>query len=140
MFSSHLLKISGQQFLEITPFTQINFRWRDLAETSGEAIAHDSQSLDSGAEGPDELDRPEHHSCPSGKSGVPVAYFTCCSGLTAVTACHKTKATQSTMGLFSGCTSFQVMYIDDCLFSEKTVTDAQLHYCISLSITASDGK
>ncbi|TMS11186.1 pleckstrin homology domain-containing family A member 8 [Larimichthys crocea] len=40
-------------------------KWRDLAETSGEAIAHDSQSLDSGAEGPDELDRPEHHSCPS---------------------------------------------------------------------------
>ncbi|XP_041799134.1 pleckstrin homology domain-containing family A member 8 [Chelmon rostratus] len=37
-------------------------KWRDLAETSGEAIAHESQSLDSGAEGPDEPDRPEHHS------------------------------------------------------------------------------
>ncbi|GAA6227133.1 pleckstrin homology domain-containing family A member 8 [Lates japonicus] len=40
-------------------------KWRDLAETSGEAIAHDNQSLDSGAEGPDEPDRPEHHPSPS---------------------------------------------------------------------------
>nr|XP_019949043.1 PREDICTED: pleckstrin homology domain-containing family A member 8 [Paralichthys olivaceus] len=36
-------------------------KWGDLAETSGEAIAHDNQSLDSGAEGPDEPGRPEHH-------------------------------------------------------------------------------
>ncbi|XP_070768095.1 pleckstrin homology domain-containing family A member 8 [Enoplosus armatus] len=40
-------------------------KWRDVAETSGEAIAHDNQSLDSGAEGPDELDRPEQHPSPS---------------------------------------------------------------------------
>uniref|UniRef100_UPI0037E8AD2A pleckstrin homology domain-containing family A member 8 n=1 Tax=Semicossyphus pulcher TaxID=241346 RepID=UPI0037E8AD2A len=35
-------------------------KWRDLPEQSGEAIAHDNQSLDSGAEGPEEPDRPEH--------------------------------------------------------------------------------
>ncbi|XP_039973800.1 pleckstrin homology domain-containing family A member 8 [Xiphias gladius] len=40
-------------------------KWRDFAETSGEAIAHDNQSLDSGAEGPDEPDRPEHPPFPS---------------------------------------------------------------------------
>ncbi|XP_070691803.1 pleckstrin homology domain-containing family A member 8 [Pempheris klunzingeri] len=40
-------------------------KWRDLAETSGETIAHDIQSLDSGAEGPDEPDGPEHHVAPS---------------------------------------------------------------------------
>ncbi|XP_054477235.1 pleckstrin homology domain-containing family A member 8 [Anoplopoma fimbria] len=37
-------------------------KWKDLAETSGEVIAHDNQSLDSGAEEPD---RPEHHHSPS---------------------------------------------------------------------------
>ncbi|XP_040900570.1 pleckstrin homology domain-containing family A member 8 isoform X2 [Toxotes jaculatrix] len=36
-------------------------QWSDLAETSGEAIAHDDRSLDSAAEGPDESDRPEQH-------------------------------------------------------------------------------
>ncbi|XP_026228247.1 pleckstrin homology domain-containing family A member 8 [Anabas testudineus] len=35
-------------------------KWRDLGEIS-EAIAHDNQSLDSGTERPDELERPEHH-------------------------------------------------------------------------------
>ncbi|XP_068426456.1 pleckstrin homology domain-containing family A member 8 isoform X2 [Clinocottus analis] len=40
-------------------------KWRDLAETSGEEIAHDNQSLEFGAEGPDEPDRPEHHHSPS---------------------------------------------------------------------------
>ncbi|CAJ1061711.1 pleckstrin homology domain-containing family A member 8 [Xyrichtys novacula] len=40
-------------------------KWRDLPEHSEEAIAHDNQSLDSGAEGPDEPDRPDHHSSPS---------------------------------------------------------------------------
>ncbi|XP_041649433.1 pleckstrin homology domain-containing family A member 8 [Cheilinus undulatus] len=40
-------------------------KWRDLSENSGETIAHDNQSLDSGAEGPDEPDRPDHHSSPS---------------------------------------------------------------------------
>ncbi|KAM4580684.1 pleckstrin homology domain-containing family A member 8 isoform 1-T1 [Odontesthes bonariensis] len=34
-------------------------KMRDLSETSGEAIAQDNQSLDSGAEGSDEPDRPE---------------------------------------------------------------------------------
>ncbi|KAK2844456.1 hypothetical protein Q5P01_011115 [Channa striata] len=34
-------------------------KWRDLAETSGEA--HDKQTLDSGTQRPDEPDRPEHH-------------------------------------------------------------------------------
>ncbi|XP_076593239.1 pleckstrin homology domain-containing family A member 8 [Chaetodon auriga] len=36
-------------------------KWRDLAEASGEANAHENQSLDSGPEGPDEPDRPERH-------------------------------------------------------------------------------
>lgn len=40
-------------------------KWRDLTESTGEAVAHDNQSLDSGAEGPDEADRPEHHPSPS---------------------------------------------------------------------------
>uniref|UniRef100_A0A669CQI9 Pleckstrin homology domain containing, family A (phosphoinositide binding specific) member 8 n=1 Tax=Oreochromis niloticus TaxID=8128 RepID=A0A669CQI9_ORENI len=40
-------------------------KWKDLSETSGETIAHDSQTPDSGAEGPDEPDRPENHSSPS---------------------------------------------------------------------------
>ncbi|XP_074540077.1 pleckstrin homology domain-containing family A member 8 [Halichoeres trimaculatus] len=37
-------------------------KWRDLPEHSEEVIAHDNQSLDSGAEGPDEPDRPDPHS------------------------------------------------------------------------------
>ncbi|KAK9513665.1 hypothetical protein VZT92_027180 [Zoarces viviparus] len=45
-------------------------KWRDLAETSGEVIAQDNQSLDSGAEGPDEPDRPEHHHSPSDADGA----------------------------------------------------------------------
>lgn len=36
-------------------------KWKDLAEASGEANAHENQSLDSGPEGPDEPDRPERH-------------------------------------------------------------------------------
>nr|XP_020493033.1 pleckstrin homology domain-containing family A member 8 isoform X1 [Labrus bergylta] len=40
-------------------------KWSDLPEHSGETIAHETQSLDSGAEGPDEPDRPDHHSSPS---------------------------------------------------------------------------
>ncbi|XP_035527742.1 pleckstrin homology domain-containing family A member 8 [Morone saxatilis] len=51
---------------KIKPINHLNQnlgeKWRDLVETSGEAIAYDNQSLDSGAEGPDEPDRPEHHS------------------------------------------------------------------------------
>lgn len=43
-------------------------KWRDLPETPGEPIAHDTQSIDSGAEGPDEPERPdrpeEHPSTP----------------------------------------------------------------------------
>ncbi|XP_022050201.1 pleckstrin homology domain-containing family A member 8 isoform X2 [Acanthochromis polyacanthus] len=54
---------------KIKPINHLNQnlgeKWRDLAETSGEAIAHDNQSLDSGAEGPDEPDRPEHYTSPS---------------------------------------------------------------------------
>ncbi|XP_042280334.1 pleckstrin homology domain-containing family A member 8 [Thunnus maccoyii] len=54
---------------KIKPVNQLNQnlgeKWRDLSETTGEAIAHDNQSLDSGAEGPDEPDRPEHHPSPS---------------------------------------------------------------------------
>ena len=53
--------------------SNIYSRWRDLAETSGEAGAHDNQSLDSGAEGPDQQERPEHYS-PSGKSHVQTTY------------------------------------------------------------------
>ena len=56
------------QVLELTKFTHVYSRWRDLAETSGEAIAHDNQSLDSGAEGPEEPERPEQLSSPSGMS------------------------------------------------------------------------
>ncbi|MED6279999.1 Pleckstrin y domain-containing A member 8 [Characodon lateralis] len=40
-------------------------KWKDLTETSGETIAHDNQSHDSGAEGPDEPDRSENHPSPS---------------------------------------------------------------------------
>ncbi|XP_020493033.2 pleckstrin homology domain-containing family A member 8 isoform X1 [Labrus bergylta] len=40
-------------------------KWSDLPEHSGETIAHETQSLDSGAEGPDEPDRPDHDSSPS---------------------------------------------------------------------------
>ncbi|XP_047453996.1 pleckstrin homology domain-containing family A member 8 [Mugil cephalus] len=39
-------------------------KWRDLTETSGDAITHDSQSLDfgpEGPEGPEEPDGPEQH-------------------------------------------------------------------------------
>ncbi|KAM7383609.1 hypothetical protein PAMP_003247 [Pampus punctatissimus] len=54
---------------KIKPVNQLNQnlgeKWRDLSETPGEAITHDNQSLDSGAEGPDEPDRPEHHPSPS---------------------------------------------------------------------------
>ncbi|XP_051261757.1 pleckstrin homology domain-containing family A member 8 isoform X2 [Dicentrarchus labrax] len=54
---------------KIKPINHLNQnlgeKWRDLVETSGEAIAYDNQSLDSGAEGPDEPDRREHHSSPS---------------------------------------------------------------------------
>lgn len=50
------------------PVNQLNQnlgeKWRDLSETA-EGVSHDSQSLDSGAEGPDEPDRPEHHPPPS---------------------------------------------------------------------------
>lgn len=48
-----------------------------MSETTGEAIAHDNQSLDSGAGGPDGPDGPEHHPSSSGKSGVPTTHFTC---------------------------------------------------------------
>lgn len=40
-------------------------KWKDLSETSGETIAHDSQTPDSGPEGPDEPGRPENQSSPS---------------------------------------------------------------------------
>ncbi|KAL3060367.1 hypothetical protein OYC64_014846 [Pagothenia borchgrevinki] len=40
-------------------------KWRDLSETSGEAVPQDNQSLDSGAEGPAEPDGPGQHSSPS---------------------------------------------------------------------------
>ncbi|XP_059195770.1 pleckstrin homology domain-containing family A member 8 [Centropristis striata] len=39
-------------------------KWRDLAETSEEATPHENQSLDSGAEGPEDPDRPEEHLSP----------------------------------------------------------------------------
>ncbi|XP_029958389.1 pleckstrin homology domain-containing family A member 8 [Salarias fasciatus] len=41
-------------------------KFQNLSETSGEAVAHDNQSLDSGAEGPEEPDKPEHRGSPSG--------------------------------------------------------------------------
>ncbi|XP_044063416.1 pleckstrin homology domain-containing family A member 8 [Siniperca chuatsi] len=54
---------------KIKPVNHLNLnlgdKERDLAETSGEAIAYDSQSLDSGAERPDEPDRPEYQPSPS---------------------------------------------------------------------------
>ncbi|KAM6994272.1 pleckstrin homology domain-containing family A member 8 [Tautogolabrus adspersus] len=54
---------------KIKPGNHLNLnleeKWRDLPEHSGETIAHENQSLDSGAEGPDEPDRPDHHSTPS---------------------------------------------------------------------------
>lgn len=72
----YLPKLSASQVLELTLCTQIHSRWRDLSESSGEAIAHDNQSLDSGVEGPDEPDRPEQHPSPSGESDVPTSHFT----------------------------------------------------------------
>lgn len=48
-------------------------KWRDSAETSGEAIAHDNQSLDSGAEGPDEPVGQEQHHSPSDNSDIDAA-------------------------------------------------------------------
>lgn len=54
---------------KIKPVNHLNLnlgeKWRDLAETSGETIAHDNQNLDYGADGPDEPDRPEHQTSPS---------------------------------------------------------------------------
>ncbi|XP_037532949.1 pleckstrin homology domain-containing family A member 8 [Nematolebias whitei] len=43
-------------------------KWKDLTETSGNALVHDNQSLDSGVVGPDEPDGSEHHPSPSGQS------------------------------------------------------------------------
>ncbi|XP_061572643.1 pleckstrin homology domain-containing family A member 8 isoform X2 [Cololabis saira] len=40
-------------------------KWTDVAETSGEAVTDDNQSLDSGAEGPDQPERHDNHSSPS---------------------------------------------------------------------------
>lgn len=37
------------------------FRWRGFAEAPVEPVAHDNQSLGSGAEGPEESDKPENH-------------------------------------------------------------------------------
>uniref|UniRef100_A0A3Q2PLN0 Pleckstrin homology domain-containing family A member 8 n=1 Tax=Fundulus heteroclitus TaxID=8078 RepID=A0A3Q2PLN0_FUNHE len=59
-------------------------KWKDLTETPGETIAHDKQSLDSGAEGQDEPDRSEHHPSPSDsetsivgrEQGQPAAHVT----------------------------------------------------------------
>ena len=50
----------------------IHSRWRDLAESSGDAIAHEDQSLDSGAEGPAEPDKLEEPFHQSGKSSIPM--------------------------------------------------------------------
>ncbi|XP_034730560.1 pleckstrin homology domain-containing family A member 8 [Etheostoma cragini] len=54
---------------KIKPVNHLNHnlgeKWRDLSESSGEALAQDNQSLDSGVEGPDEQDRPEQHPSPS---------------------------------------------------------------------------
>lgn len=49
----------------------IHSRWRDLPEASGDAIAHEDQSLDSGAEGPAEPDKLEDPFHQSGKSSIP---------------------------------------------------------------------
>ncbi|KAM9852609.1 pleckstrin homology domain-containing family A member 8 [Aulostomus maculatus] len=45
-------------------------KWRDMSETTAESIAHDSHSLDSGAEGPEEPDR--QHPSPSANGSNPV--------------------------------------------------------------------
>ncbi|XP_078109269.1 pleckstrin homology domain-containing family A member 8 isoform X2 [Sander vitreus] len=54
---------------KIKPVNHLNHnlgeKWRELSESSGEAIAHDNQSLDSGVEGPDKPDRPQQHPSPS---------------------------------------------------------------------------
>ncbi|XP_068999077.1 pleckstrin homology domain-containing family A member 8 isoform X1 [Embiotoca jacksoni] len=58
--------IKPQKVKPVNHFNQnLEEKWRDLPDTSGDAIARDNQSLDSGAEGPDEPDRPQHHSSPS---------------------------------------------------------------------------
>lgn len=58
------------QVFELTQYTWINSRWTELPETPEGTIAHDKQSLDSGPEGPDELETAENNSSPSGKAGV----------------------------------------------------------------------
>ncbi|XP_029361157.1 pleckstrin homology domain-containing family A member 8 isoform X2 [Echeneis naucrates] len=40
-------------------------KWRNLAEVEAEGVAHDNHSIDSGLEGPGELDRPDHLPYPS---------------------------------------------------------------------------
>lgn len=50
------------------------FRWRDLAESPVEPVALDNQSLGSGAEGPEEPDKPEdsfHNFCKFVVSATP---------------------------------------------------------------------
>ena len=80
-----------------------------MPETPGEAIAHDNQSLDSGAEGPDEPDRPEHHSIPSGKSGIPATHSAESPELKTITAFHKGKNRKYKWGLLFLCTSSELM-------------------------------
>uniref|UniRef100_I3J464 Pleckstrin homology domain-containing family A member 8 n=1 Tax=Oreochromis niloticus TaxID=8128 RepID=I3J464_ORENI len=95
-FSHQLWHNFSPSFLELTHCPETYYRWKDLSETSGETIAHDSQTPDSGAEGPDEPDRPENHSSPSGRSGCqPLAFL---AGevpeLKTITAFHNGKTTQ----------------------------------------------
>lgn len=49
--------------MQFTQYSQIHTRWRDLPEAPRDAL--ENQSLDSGAEGPEEPDDPE-----PGQSGI----------------------------------------------------------------------
>lgn len=121
-------------FLELTHCPETYYRWKDLSETSGETIAHDSQTPDSGPEGPDEPGRPENQSSPSGRSGCqPLAFL---AGevpeLKTITAFHKGKTTQHSRALVVVCVFYELKWIDYCLLV-STVMDDLFHYYISLS-------
>lgn len=87
-----------------------------MTESTGEAVAHDNQSLDSGAEGPDESDRPEHHPSPPGMSEAPATHF---RSRWAPWAFHKAETTKHQREPVVVCTSSELMWIDCCLLVSR---------------------
>lgn len=94
----YLPQISAFWVSELTLHTPIHSRWRGLAETSGEVVAHDNQ--DHG---------PVHRHSPSGKSGVRTT--PCAAGSLKWNhyAFHKGKTTRIRRGLVVVCTSAGLM-------------------------------